>query len=300
MLAVLALAGCSREAPEQTRGDLEADSSDGLLIYTVNYPLAYFAERIVGNGGTVVFPAPADVDPAMWAPGPEVIAEYQKADLILLNGAGYAGWVANATLPRSRLVNTTAGLTEQLIPIEDSVTHSHGPTGDHSHGGTAFTTWLDPEIATAQARAVLEALTGVRPESAAEFRTAFAGLEADLAKTDAGLAAAAEALGGEPVLFSHPVYQYLQRRYNLNGYSVHWEPGEAPAEAEWRALESVLKQHPAKLMIWEGEPLPDTKRRLQEFGIKSVVFEPGGNRPGEGDWLDLMRQGTAALAMTSQ
>ncbi len=295
VLALLTLAACDREAPEAVQGSVEEPAAKPFTVYTVNYPLAYFAERLIGDAGTVVFPAPADVDPAMWSPGPEAIVGYQQADLILLNGAGYASWVANATLPRSRLVDTTAAVADKLIPIEDTVTHSHGPTGDHSHGGTAFTTWLDAGIATAQARAVLEALVGARPQLEADFRAAFAALEADIAEVDAGLAAAAQALGDQPVLFSHPVYQYFERRYDLNGFAMHWEPGEVPAEAEWRSLRSLLEQHPAKLMIWEGEPLPETKDRLLQLGIETVVFEPGGNRPANGNWLDLMRRGIAEL-----
>ncbi len=59
-----------------------------LQIYTVNYPLAYFAERIAGDLAEIRFPAPPDVDPAFWMPGTDTIAAYQAADRILLNGAG--------------------------------------------------------------------------------------------------------------------------------------------------------------------------------------------------------------------
>ena len=38
------------------------------LVYTVNYPLAYFAERLAPEGTEVVFPAPPDVDPPSPAP----------------------------------------------------------------------------------------------------------------------------------------------------------------------------------------------------------------------------------------
>ncbi|MEA3275247.1 MAG: hypothetical protein U9Q81_08160, partial [Pseudomonadota bacterium] len=41
-------------------------ASERLVLYTVNYPLQYFAERIAGEHAQVVFPAPADVDPAFW------------------------------------------------------------------------------------------------------------------------------------------------------------------------------------------------------------------------------------------
>ena len=76
-----------------------------LSIYVVNYPLKYFAERIGGDHVRVEFPAPADVDPAYWNPDLAVISAFQKADLILLNGAGYAKWIAKVSLPRSKIVD---------------------------------------------------------------------------------------------------------------------------------------------------------------------------------------------------
>ena len=63
------------------------------------------------------------------------------------------------TLPQFRSVNTSRAFKESYIEVVDAVTHSHGMSGDHSHPGTAFTTWLDLEQAAAQAKAVMEALT---------------------------------------------------------------------------------------------------------------------------------------------
>ena len=48
-------------------------------------------------------PIPQDVDPAFWNPDVQAILAYQQADLILLNGAGYAKWVPQTTLSRSRI-----------------------------------------------------------------------------------------------------------------------------------------------------------------------------------------------------
>jgi zinc transport system substrate-binding protein len=289
------LAACSSDEPVETAAAPSAETPDQLSIYTVNYPLAYFAERIGGNAADVSLPAPTDVDPASWSPGPDTIARYQAADLILLNGAGYADWVGNATLPQVKLIDTTAAVSDQLISIENAVTHSHGPGGEHSHAETASTTWLDPDIALAQSRAVLEAMINARPDEETEFRDRFTALESDLLALDQQLEEAAAMLGDQPLLFSHPVYQYLEKRYGLNGFSVHWEPGKIPAESEWNGLRSVLQNHPATLMIWEGEPLPEIGQRLSELGIESVVFAPTGNRPGDGDWLNAMRAGAEAL-----
>ena len=42
-------------------------------------------------------------------------------------------------------------------------------------------------------------------------------------------------------------------------------------------------------MLWEGSPLDATVAQLQELGVSSVVFDPCGNTPEEGDFLTAMR-----------
>ena len=289
---VLAVAACTQS--ERPTDAIEAGK--GLPeVYTVNYPLAYFAERIAGESVTVVFPAPPDVDPAFWSPAAETIADYQQADLVLLNGAGYAAWIQRATLSQSRLVDTSAALADRLIPADNTVTHSHGPGGDHSHQGAAFTTWLDMEFAAGQARAVFDALVRLRPENESGFRERLNELEKDLGELDKRLQDVAERIGDRPLVFSHPVYQYLVRGYGLNGRPVHWEPDKLPGNDQWRELTGLLAAHAAAWMIWEDEPLAETENRLEAIGIKSLVFRPCGNRPAEGSLVSVMLDNVMAL-----
>lgn len=289
---VLAVAACTQSEPPTEA--IEAGKSLP-QVYTVNYPLAYFAERIAGESVTVVFPAPPDVDPAFWSPAAETIADYQQADLVLLNGAGYAEWIQRATLSQSRLVDTSAALADRLIPVDDTVTHSHGPGGDHSHQGAAFTTWLDMDFAVGQARAVFDALVRLRPKNETDFRERLTELEKDLGELDTRLKLVAERIGDQPLVFSHPVYQYLVRGYGLNGRSVHWEPHEIPGNDQWRELSDALATHAAAWMIWEDEPLAETENRLKAIGIKSLVFRPCGNRPAEGSLVSVMLDNVMAL-----
>jgi zinc transport system substrate-binding protein len=265
------------------------------LIYSVNHPLAYFARRVGGEDVRVVFPAPPNTDPAKWNPSADEIAAFQVADLILLNGVSHAAWVQRASLPASKIVDTSASFGDRLIELRDETVHTHGPAGEHVHAGTARTTWLDPLLAIEQARAIADALIGLRPDRTASFMERFAALEVDLLALDARFSEAAESIGDAPILFSHPVYQYFERRYRLNGASLHWEPDESPTPTMWRELNSILENHPSRLMIWEAAPQRETLHRLDSLGISSVVFAPCANTPETGDWLSAMFEAAAHL-----
>ncbi len=297
--SIFSLAGCGGERLNDGAPPLAA-SPNKLLVSTVNYPLAYFAGRIGGDLVEVRFPAPFDEDPAYWSPAAETIAAYQGADLILLNGADYAKWIARATLPRAKMVDTSAAYADRLIPLEGATTHSHGPEGAHEHTGWASTTWLDPQLAIEQARAVTRALIQLRRGREDAFNEHLVALESELRRLDQRLETAAEVIGDTPLLFSHPVYQYLIRRYELNGTEVHLEPDQAPDGTAWDHLEEVLASHPAQWMLWEGEPLEDTVAGLHELGVGSLLFDPCGNVPESGDYMTVMEANASSLEIIAE
>jgi zinc transport system substrate-binding protein len=286
---------CS-EAPEtQLRASHEGPTGV-VSVYTVNYPLLYFSERIGGAHVRVSLPAPPDVDPALWSPDGDTVAAYQGADLVIENGAGYAQWLAHASLPSAHRVDTSAAFGDRLLAADRAITHGHGPGGAHSHAATAFTTWLDPTLAVMHARAIEAALAAARPAAADVFAAGLAALENDLADLDRRLRDSTRDLAGESLLFSHPVYAYFMHRYGLSGRALDWEPGEMPSPGSWRALDEMLEVEPARILIAEGALHPDAVARLAERNVVVVVVAPCANRPVQGDWLDTMRANANRLA----
>jgi zinc transport system substrate-binding protein len=293
MASSIWLVGCSGGdgAVEATR----PQETGRPLAYATNYPLQYFAERISTPLVDVRLPVPTGEDPAFWHPEPKDVLDLQQADLILLNGASYESWLAGVSLSTSRLVDSSAGFRDRLIAREEATTHSHGPDGEHEHSATAFTTWLDPTLAVEQAQAVADAFSGRWPEHEGQFTAQLAGLVTDLEAWDAEIAQIVERDPSVPVVFSHPVYQYLERRYGLNGRSVHWEPHEMPSDSMWAELVTLLSSHPAEWMIWESEPSADIAEKLAALGIRSVVFDPCGDPPDGDDFAVSMQRNLAAL-----
>ena len=293
-VALFLVLGCRESNSRQQAPTKTATGT--VVIYTVNYPLKYFADRIGGDHVRVEFPVPSDTDPAFWTPDAETVSAYQQAELILLNGATYAKWVPKVTLPSSKLVNTTRLVKDRFITIKDAITHSHGPGEQHSHVGTAFTTWLDPELAIAQSKAIYEALSKARPAHKETFSQNFESLKSDLQALDDKLRVATTNASNQPVVFSHPVFQYLERKYGLSARSVDWEPDTPPTDGDWSELREMLKSHAAKWMIWEGAPIQQSVEQLEQLGMDSVMFDPCGNTPASGDWLDVMNRNAEALS----
>jgi len=269
---------------------LQVNAEEKLTIYTVNYPLYYFSERIGGDHVKVVLPAPEDVDPAFWEPSTDTVRQYQKADLIILNGAGYAKWTRKVSLPMLRMVDTSRAFKDDLVHIQTNVTHSHGPGGDHSHGGTAFTTWLDFSQAALQAEEIYKALVRKLPAQKQNLTKNFEALKRDLLELDKQMIAIGDSLAQAPLFASHPVYQYLARRYSMNIRMMMWEPDEDPGVNAWNHLQEISKEHPSKWMIWEGDPLAESTQQLKAQGINSLVFAPCMNMPGTGDFIGIMRR----------
>jgi zinc transport system substrate-binding protein len=272
-----------------------AESGPKPTVYVVNYPLQYFAEQLAGDAINVVFPVPPNEDPAFWTPSAEEVHAIQTADLVILNGAGYAKWIGNISLRKSRLVDTSAAFKDQLISVESVATHQHGPKGDHAHAGVAFTTWLDFDQARQQSRAVAEALQKLLPDQSAEIEKNAQRIKRDLSDLDTRLMKVGEAMQAKPLMASHPVYQYMARRYHLNLRSILWEPGIAPDAMAWREFEKVTAAHPAKWMLWEQAPAPESAAQVRKRGLESLVFYPCSNTPVEGDFLSVMKTNIAAL-----
>jgi zinc transport system substrate-binding protein len=275
-------------------------AKDKLGVYVVNYPLKYFAERIGGDHVDVVFPAPKGIDPAYWIPNIATIGAYQQADLILFNGAAYAKWVEKVSLPRSKTVNTSKSFKDSYITIKEAVTHSHGAEGEHAHEGAAFTTWIDLDLAAKQAKGILAAFERKKPEVKSTFQKNYAELEKDLMALDQEIMQTVSRNPSKPLLASHPVYDYFSRRYGLNIKSVHWEPDEVPTDEQWTELQGILKDHAATWMIWEGEPNASSAAKLKSMGINSLVFDPCGNTPVQGDFLSVMQQNAENLKAAFQ
>ena len=288
ILLLLVSCGSDKKAQENSK-------SEKLIVAAVNYPLHYFAQRIGGELIQLEFPIPSDIDPAYWIPDDEALNIYQLADIILANGADYAKWMKNVSLASSRILNTSRTSEEKYIKLKETSTHSHGPDGEHEHTGYAFTTWLDFQMAIVQAEAVKDILLSKLPENKDELTKNYMALKSDLISLHESMFTASKIIGDQTIIGSHPVYQYLAKAYNITVQSVHFEPDEMPSEDQWVEFDQLLEHHPSSIMIWEAKPVPEIVEILMELGIQVVVFNPCGNMPEHGNFIEVMNENIKTL-----
>ncbi|MEM7718803.1 MAG: zinc ABC transporter substrate-binding protein [Pseudomonadota bacterium] len=274
---------------------LGAVAQDRPRVVTVNYPLQYFAERLLGDTADVVFPVPKGVDPSFWRPSIADISTIQSAELILLNGAGFATWIDRVSLPRSRLANTTAALGDRFI-VAESITHSHGDGGEHSHEGLASYTWLDPTLAIAQAEAIAAAIAARNFAPADDVYARFDDLRGELEDLDTTAAAALETAKDIPMIATHPRYQYLARRYGLSITSLEWEAGAMPTAKQLAELEARVAESAARVLIWEATPPDAALEAIATLGLQSVVFNPLAHRSSGESFIGSFKAAVVALS----
>ncbi|MCA6074970.1 metal ABC transporter substrate-binding protein [Fulvivirga sedimenti] len=293
ILSALCVFSCESKKDAETT-DAEPAS---FTVYTSNYPLYYFTSRVAPSNVEVRFPFTNTSDPAYWEIIPDTVNQMQSADLIFINGASYEQWLISVSLSTSTLVNTSESIVDKFITTDESVVHSHGEEGEHAHSKTAFTTWMDMELATAQAASIRDALIRIAPEHAAEIESNFESLRNDLNQLHQEFKTAADT--ELKVVFSHPVYQYFTNAYNLGGPSVHWEPDESLTDEMKHDFAHLAEEEgPFDIMIWEGTPLAENVEFLNSIGVRSIVISPCAALPDSGDFLEVMRKNIASLEAT--
>ena len=280
----------------ETKNQADTDDSQSLkTIAVVNYPLYYFAKSIAGDRATVYFPA-IDGDPTQWKPSARQVGNFQKADLILANGAGYESWMEKVSLPSSKIIVTSGQFKDQWIEIQEEVTHSHGPEGEHVHAGTASNTWLNFQLALKQASVVYESIVSLFPDDAKSIDDNYAILKEDLMQLDELAKSVTEDIGDRNMLDIAGFYQYFIKAYDLHDMSDHLHSIDLDKP---ESLHTLL-DHDVAIILSDKVLSNDANGNLNGQQINICIFDPCANRPDEGDFIEVMKRNLDNLKVAAR
>jgi zinc transport system substrate-binding protein len=261
---LLLIIGCDQ--PIQSEPQVNDASSGKPSIVVTSWPLLQMTQMIVGDAAHVNLIVPANTVSRNWSPTGDDVRTMQRAQLILLSGAGYEPWKHRVSLPGSRLRDTAAGYYDQFIRIPDAVSHQHGPEGPHHHPGTVWATWLDPELCAAQLHLAAVNCEKLMPQQAVAIRAAESKMSAEIGMLNSMIASVQATNGGKNlVVFSDaPHYQYLIHRLGWTLQYLHWDEDESLSEAEkTEFIEAIKSDDGDSVRIF----LMDSRRPIEAEGF---------------------------------
>lgn len=190
------------------------------VVLAADIPIRWFAEQLAVDSVDVRELLPPQTRSSDWKPTAEDVARLQAADLLLLDRSSSAAWMDQVSLPRSRCVDVSRDIRDELIYSDDNLRHQHGPSGNLSNQVRMPCPWLDVSLAIRQAATVRDAFARLLPNHADSLRQRFSSLETQLLETDECLKRAFAAAAGrqDPSVRFFAVgsdYAYLERHYSL-------------------------------------------------------------------------------------
>lgn len=283
LLAATALALTACGSPANTA------SNEKVTVSAAAYPLAFLAERIVGNAGTVTNLTPPGTEPHDLELTAQQIAAMSNTDAVVYI-AGFQSAVDNAvaSTPPKLAIDVTKGIT--MIPASTS----GKSTAKDPH------IWLSPANMVTMAKTISTELSTAKPALASTFQTNTTALITDLEGLNQQYKAGLSQCQRTQFITSHAAFGYLARDYGLTQIGIAGlDPTEEPTAARIAEVQKLAKQYGVTTVFFETLVSPAVAQSIAgDLGIKAAVLDPieGITKESAGsNYLEVMKSNLKAL-----
>ncbi len=310
----LVLAACGSDDGGPTTSSGDADACPGAVVDVV-VSVGQWGDVVEALGGecasvTTVIDSVA-VDPHDFEPTTGDIAAFEEADLVVLNGADYDHWAADAAgnvdpAPVVLDLAEVVGVEGEEHAEEEGEEHAEDEE-EHGHGGVNPHIWYSPDSVQQAAEALTAELAELSPDAADHFAERADAwqqqLEPYLAEVDALRAAAA----GRTYAATESVFEYMAEAIGLTdvtpeGYRESASNETDPAPGDVAEFSDALGAGGVDVLLYntqtEGGVPEQLRGAAEDAGVP--VVEVTESVPEEGlsfvDWqLAQLRELSAAL-----
>jgi zinc/manganese transport system substrate-binding protein len=230
-----------------------------------------------------------DADAHVYEPRPSDLAAVAKAELLVVNGLGFEGWM-------SRLA-TSSGFRGRLVTASDGVRVIGSERHPDPHA------WHDPRNVIVYVANLRAALVALRPADAAFFDARAARYTAELRR----LYAASESLfaavpaGQRSVITSHDAFTYFGAAYRLALQAPQGTSTDAQASAATAAaLAAQVRRHQVRALFIENVSDPRLLQQIAAEGgarIGGRLYSDALSPPGgpAATYLDMHRHNVRSV-----
>ena len=201
-----------------------------------------------------------NVDPHEYESSAKDAAAVANARLVIQNGLGYDAFM-------DRLMRASPNPQRRLIVVADLTGHHKG---DNVH------LWYDPPTIPKVAQAVHEALVQIDPGDVPFFGNWYRAFQASLPPLTQAIDRIRTQYAGAPVAATEPVFDYMAQAVGLNvitprAFQKAIEEGNDPPAAARAQMEDQLKQHQAKVLIYNTQTVSPITTRMRQLAKQAGV-----------------------------
>jgi zinc transport system substrate-binding protein len=260
-----------------------------LTVVASFFPLKEFVVPLVGPDVRVRTLVPLGIEPHDWEPSPGDVRLISEADLVVYVHPDFETYVSSllASVPEPPpAVVTSNGL--DLLTVR---------RGDKEEVDPHI--WLDPVLVQHQVRLIRDALIGVDPAFAEDYRARADAFIAELQALHLEIDAGLKQCEVRTFIASHAAFTYFSQRYNLTLKAISVDPELAPSPARLEELIDFALAN--NISVIYTEPLVGggaAEAIAEAIGGITLPLDPVEGLSAEGEdptYLSLMRDNLANL-----
>lgn len=288
MLALIACSLLLLSACANNDSGAEGAANGKVNVITSFYPIYYMASEIGGEHVQVTNLIPTGVEPHDWTPKSRDLQNVSNAQLLLVNGAGFEGWLSDfqkglAAGSKVKTVEVSNGITLLKAGEEEHGEEAHAEGEQayedeygHDHGDIDPHTWISPKSALIMVENVKNALVDADPEHRADYEKNYEQLKAKLASIDEEYTSKLKNVAKRDLVVSHRAFGYLARDYDLRQHAIMGiSPDAEPRAQDLLNLSKLVQEKQLKYVFFEELVSDQLAQTLaSEAKVDTLVLNP--------------------------
>lgn len=267
--------------------NLALAQNEKLSVFVSILPQKYFAEKLLGENGSIDVLIGPGQSPHTYEPLPQQMGKLSRADIFFSVGIPFEKALIHKLVglcPDIRIIASDEGIEKRIMTEEhehhdESDHHEHGDEHHedvHHHGvgekDPHF--WLDPDKAFAMAENMAKAIVAAKPELQSSVAANLEGLKQEISALNAELSKTLLPYKGQTMFVFHPAFGYFADKFGLVQKSVEIE-GKEPAPRQLGELIKNCRAEGVKVIFVQKQfPASTAKTIADSIGGKVIAIDP--------------------------
>ena len=250
---------------------------------------ADMTEHIAGDKATIDRIVPIGGDPHTYEPTPSDAIKVSNADLILVNGLTFEGWI-NDLIGNSGTKAETVLVTKYVTPI----------SSDDYENATDPHAWMDAANGRQYAKAIYEALVKLDPDNEEYYTQNYNTYDREIADLDNYIKAEVATIPSDKriLVTSHDAFKYYGKAYGIQLEAIQGISTEAEAQlSDMTRVTEVIQRTKIPAIFVESTINPKMLQQIAKdnnIAIGGELFADSlGKKGGEGGtYISMLKHNT--------